>query len=634
VCQLDTLKKCRNRADLRKTLSTLPPTLDKTYDRILCAIDANDFKYAVRVLLWLAFSDRPLTVDEVAEVVAIDVDRDSTFEREEVFEDPMEALEICSSLVSTASDNSNRSLQPTRKVAMLAHYSVKEYLVSDRIQQGQAARYSMQAAACHSIIARACLGYLGQLQEPEPRVEDTLGKYKLAQYSARFWSSHAQKVGDRTAETSRAALTLLSKDNAAYLNWIRIHNPDRSGQGFQIGIVLEKIPTPLYYATLFGLEEVVRLLVDKGANVNAQGGYFGNPLYAASHEGHEAVVRLLLDKGADINAQGKLYSNALYAASNKGYEVVVRLLLDKGANVNAQGKVYGNALYAASNEGYEAVVRLLLDKGANVNAQGGLYGNALYAASSKGYEAVVRLLLDKGVNVNVQGGYFGSALYAALNEGHEAVVRLLLDKGANVKALDQIGRTPLLLAAENGNVAIVSLFMTERPGLLQNPKDSRLSLLHIVANELDAVVGTIRTKDKDKLNAKTLEYGYTPLHWAAARGHERVVELLLWKGVDADSKDWFNQSPLLLAAANGHKEVVRLLLAIDGVDPNSADNHPEHGQTPLAWAAKKGHTEVVSMLLAKDGIHMNCVDRRGRTPQVLAEEGRHDAVLRVLQSCS
>jgi Ankyrin repeats (3 copies) len=80
------------------------------------------------------------------------------------------------------------------------------------------------------------------------------------------------------------------------------------------------------------------LLLDKGADINAQGGEYGNALQAASTKGHEVVVRLLLDKGADVNAQGGLYSNALQAAWAQGHEVVVQLLLDEGADVNAQGE--------------------------------------------------------------------------------------------------------------------------------------------------------------------------------------------------------------------------------------------------------------------------------------------------------
>jgi hypothetical protein len=366
VCQLDTLGECRNRATLRKALATLPPTLDATYDRILCAIAEKDADYAIRILLWLAFSDRPLSVDEVAEVIAIDVARDPAFDREEVLEDPLEALDICSSLVTIATYDNDGSPESTRQVVVLAHYSVKEYLVSDRIQRGQAVRYSMQSAACHSTIARACLGYLDQFQKPESMAEHTLGECKLTRYSAEFCLNHAQKAGDRTVETNQAALHLLSKDNAAYLNWLRIYNPDRPWEGCTFERVIEETPNPLYYAALYGLREVTRLLVDKGADVNAQGGENGNALQAASAEGHETVVRLLIDKGADINAnaQNASYINALQAASARGHEAVVRLLLDEGANVNILDGCYSNALHAASARGHEAVVRLLREKGA------------------------------------------------------------------------------------------------------------------------------------------------------------------------------------------------------------------------------------------------------------------------------
>jgi ankyrin repeat protein len=88
---------------------------------------------------------------------------------------------------------------------------------------------------------------------------------------------------------------------------------------------------------------------------------------AASFGGHEKVVRILLDKGADVNAPGGRYGdgrygNALQAASKGGHEKVVRMLLDKNADVNAQGGYFGNALRAASLGGQEKVVRMLRDK--------------------------------------------------------------------------------------------------------------------------------------------------------------------------------------------------------------------------------------------------------------------------------
>jgi hypothetical protein len=185
VCQLDALGKCVNQKMLQEALAGLPPNLDQTYDRILAAIDEDYSQYALRILQWLTFSARPLLIDEVAEVVAIDAKRDPAFDCDEVLEDPLEVLNICSSLVTMAVDNSNLRGRSSRQVVALAHYSVKEYLVSDKIRTGKAARFGMQDNVCHDAMAASCLGYLLQFQETELK-PDFLGSFKLARYSAEF----------------------------------------------------------------------------------------------------------------------------------------------------------------------------------------------------------------------------------------------------------------------------------------------------------------------------------------------------------------------------------------------------------------------------------------------------------------
>ncbi|KAJ5812294.1 hypothetical protein N7474_008595 [Penicillium riverlandense] len=121
-------------------------------------------------------------------------------------------------------------------------------------------------------------------------------------------------------------------------------------------------------------------------------------IMAASINGHEKVVQKLLDHGAEVNAQGGTYGNAL-----GGYEKVVQILLDHGVEVNAQGGVHGNALYAVSSEGHDKVVQMLLDRGAE-------YCNALQAAASGGHEKVVQMLLEHGANVNARCGRFDNTL--------------------------------------------------------------------------------------------------------------------------------------------------------------------------------------------------------------------------------
>jgi ankyrin repeat protein len=442
---------------LRKSLASLPRTLDQTYDRILTAIGEEYSEYAMRILQWLTFSARPLSVEEVAEVVAIDVARDPAFDGDEVLEDPLEVLDICSSLVTITMNEADGRSRPAQRIVALAHYSVQEYLVSDRIRQGSAKQYSMQEAECQSAITRGSLKYLMQLQQPLE--EETLQVFALARYLAEFWSSHLQKTGDEMEQVSQLTMGLLTREEPAYLNWLRLHDPDRPWEELNLEKSDDNIPMPLYYAALLGFSTVTRLLLDAGAEVNAQGGEYGNALQAASAGGYEQIVKTLLDAGAEVDTEGGEYSNALQAASAEGHEQVVKTLLDAGAEVNAEGRYYGNALYAASARGHKQVVKTLLDAGAEVNAEGGHYGNALYAASVRGHEQVVKTLLNAGAEVNAKGGEYSNALQAASAEGHEQVVKTLLDAGAEVNAEGRYYGNALQAASAEGHEQVVKTLL-------------------------------------------------------------------------------------------------------------------------------------------------------------------------------
>jgi hypothetical protein len=101
-CQLETLKKCLTVAAVRKALQELPRTLDDTYNRILDNIPEEYRKEAICVMRLLAVSFRPLTIEEVAEATAVDVENEE-FDTENRLRNPEVILEICSSLVKLAS---------------------------------------------------------------------------------------------------------------------------------------------------------------------------------------------------------------------------------------------------------------------------------------------------------------------------------------------------------------------------------------------------------------------------------------------------------------------------------------------------------------------------------------------------
>lgn len=146
---------------------------------------------------------------------------------------------------------------------------------------------------------------------------------------------------------------------------------------------------------------IIQSLLDRGADINSQGGRYGNVLQGACQHGLTEVVQMLLDRGADVNAPGGEYGRALQTASFRDNHEIVRILLDHGADVNTLSTKsgYGTPLHVASTFGYTEIVRLLLSKGADVNLKGTADKTPLQVASSRGYNEIVQMLLENGADV-------------------------------------------------------------------------------------------------------------------------------------------------------------------------------------------------------------------------------------------
>jgi hypothetical protein len=312
-------------------------------------IPAELKKDAIRLLQFLVHSKRPLKLAEAVEVIATQIEHEPRgFDVKRRLFRETDVLDYCPSLVTVieASD-----FGTTTNELSLAHFSVKEYLLGED-------QFNITIASIS--ITRTCLTYLTDINSNYEVIKQD---FPMASYAAEVWTRYAA-LAQASEDTVRATVMFLEEE-ATFQRWARLYQPDRPWSDD---------PGPpqgsrLYYACLVGLVAPARDLIGKGADVNAQGGEFGNALQAASSKGHQEIVKLLLDKGADVNAQGGEDGNALQAASSKGHQEIVKLLLDKGADVNAQGGGYGNALRAASLEGHQETVQLLLDKGADVNAQ-------------------------------------------------------------------------------------------------------------------------------------------------------------------------------------------------------------------------------------------------------------------------
>jgi ankyrin repeat protein len=406
---------------VKQVLDDLPPTLDDTYTRMLTRINKHHYREALTLLRWLAYARSPPTLGELVDAAITDPSQEDSIDTDERG-DLRDVLNILSGLAMIEESKGiavetqlntrspvNNNLTPglgqdstmfhSQHLTMdtrvrLAHFSVKEYLESERILGTKADHFHLEIATGHQTLAQSCLTYLRyySVSNDKTSTKQDLERFPMLKYAAESWFYHSALQHD-VEDGREASLLLLEK---ARFDWLLIYNPDRLWEDpFQEKEEMHS-GSAVYYASLLGLPVVVNSLLESGADTSTQGGEYGNALQAASEGGHREIVQLLVDRGADGNAQGGRYSNALQAASEGGHREIVQLLVNRGADVNAQGGRFGNALQAASEGGHMEIVQLLVDRGADVNAQGGCFGNALQAASLRGYTEIVQLLQSFG----------------------------------------------------------------------------------------------------------------------------------------------------------------------------------------------------------------------------------------------
>ena len=239
--------------------------------------------------------------------------------------------------------------------------------------------------------------------------------------------------------------------------------------------------TPLMYAAAVGSASMMRQLLGAGAEANAKNDFDATALMWCTNQFEK--VKLLTDRGADVNARSKRgRTPLLIAASHDGNVAVIRLLLSKGANpANASDKVNNTPLAASAYANDGASVKLWLEKGADVNARNAAGLTPLMFAASNGNVDMVKALLARGADVNAQSGpaLAGTVrhgpialgkltpLMLAVTSGSAETVRLLLEAGADVNAQDVRGMTPLMLAVatDHPNDMVVGMLLAKRPAM-------------------------------------------------------------------------------------------------------------------------------------------------------------------------
>jgi len=333
--------------------------------------------------------------------------------------------------------------------------------------------------------------------------------------------------------------------------------------------------TPLHWAARGGCLPAVAILLEHGADVNAQDEHGGTALSGAIWDKHPAVVKALLATGANANLGGDMRYTALdwlvfrawddptIASDPVPYREMAGELLAHGAVMSQAGGGNESLLSFAVRYGFVDIVRQVLARG-NVKLNGAevhmdFFVPLVHAAES-GYTDIAELLLANGVDANVRAPNRKTILHIAAGRNDQRLATLLLARGADVNARDSEGKTPLHEASVGGHREMVESLVGSGAGL-------------------------------DVADVK----GNTALHYAA-RGYPDVVQLLLAKGASVNVVNADGDTPLHNAALRGNKEVVRLLLA-GGADRAATNNE---GRTPANEAARRGYRDVVALL---EGTH-------------------------------
>jgi ankyrin repeat protein len=389
-------------------------------------------------------------VRELAEVLAVDFDVADGIPKLKTtwrWEDQEQALlSSCSSLIAIVNIGQHY-LEPSwdwnysdddTRVVQFSHFSVKEFLTSPRLAtpSRDVSYYHILLEPAHTIMAQGCLSIF-LCSDDRVDQSNVANASPLGRYAARYWVTHAQ-FGSVSLRLRKAMEYLFDPDKPYFATLLRVYNIDTglpySSALYQSIDFRPSDATPLYYAALCGLQDLVKhLIVKYPQHVNARGGLYMTPAVAALAGNHFELARLLHRNGTSVSPRRDSQWTPLHSAALDGDTEMVQILVELNADINAEAVDMSTPLHFASNN--------FLNR------------------DSLNKVKVARCLLEHGADANSRREDGFTPLHNALKCGLVEVARVLIEHGADIDAMDDEGRTPLRLASEEGRDEVVKLLM-------------------------------------------------------------------------------------------------------------------------------------------------------------------------------
>ena len=611
-CQLETLRPCLP-PSVRLILNELPETLDATYGRILQEIPKSNRLHAHRLLQCLTVAIRPLRVEELAEVLAVDFGTTGELPKlnENLrWEDQEQAvLSACSSLIAVVEGDSSRVVQ-------FSHFSVKEYLTSDRLATSTIDTshfHHILLEPSHTIMAQACLSVLLLLDSHINKVNRD--NFPLARYASKHFGDHAE-FGNVFSHIRDGIDDLLDADKPHFAAWLWVLEGELEGP--------PKRPeaSPLYHVAGFGFRAMVDYLISRRPEDLSVRGNHGIPLHIALYNGHADVALLLLGHCTDVDVRGFDEQTPLHMAVDSGLLEVTRTLIERDATINARDSEGRTPLHPTFHntsmpfdEKYFDVVRYIIEHGADVDAQANTeHPTPLHVASYCGGFKVAQLLLDHGADINVRGKDGRTPLHATLDDLRDYLedyffdtVRFLLEHGADIHALDNDHATPLHVVSQSGGMKATRLLL--KHGADVHALDNTHSTpFHLALQRRDNEVARLLLEHGANVHALDGNHS-TPLHFASESGNAETAHLLLQHGADVHALDNSHSTPLHSISQHSDAGAAHVLLDHGAI----VDARNNEGSTPLHVALQCGNTKAAYLLL-EHGAGVHALDNNHSTP--------------------
>ena len=582
---------------------SLPEGLSKTYDETFERVHAQhqDLNYLARkALYWVFYASRPLTMVELQHALAVEIG-DRTLDEDNIPDEEL-LLSACNGLLVYQKESGNLSL---------VHYTLQEYLNR---------KADIVFPKAQTEMAKTCLTYLlfeefgkGPCYEHES-YEIRTRQWSLLKYAVFKWGHHVHASGEEDCKDLIMSFLSCSTNLSASIQVLCV----RESFGFGYSQLYPKNVHALWLASFYGLEDTVLCLLAKDPRIiDIKSSWGDTALHRAAGCGHMNVVRMLLDNGADPRVKDGAGNTPLHLATldcndisahdifrsslleyrgrmvqqvrTLNYSLAVKnLLLTHGSDIDAKNLRGESALHLAVMDGHLHLSQLLLKSGADVTLRDRNGLGPLSIACECGHLEVTKMLLGCDLPKQIQLGMVDDALRRAAYKDHLPLLKVLVSKFPEHLPTDPEGRNQLHRSSNEGNLKCLEYLANLGFDLQKVDKQGRTCLHHAATGPGEAVEFLL----EHGLDPKQPDIdGWTPLVWAAKGAPLPIVRRLLDAGgVPGNGKEWL---PYAVASfyeddEYGDPKVVAFL-------------RPPRGTTPESFEVEKLRTSLMHSNVYCDG---------------------------------